>query len=105
MLAQFDSSDDVLRITLNGRLTFAENGEFRQVVDAIGQAGGTNVVFDLEGLSYIDSAGMGMLLVARDAAAACGAAVALSRAVGQVGRMLQLAKFADFFNLEHCAQV
>lgn len=105
MLAQFNSSDDVLRITLNGRLTFAENGEFRRVVEAIGQSSGTNVVFDLEGLNYIDSAGMGMLLVARDAAAICGAGVALERAAGQVGRMLQLAQFADFFSLEHCAQV
>jgi|AGTN01.1.fsa_nt_gi Anti-anti-sigma regulatory factor (antagonist of anti-sigma factor) len=100
MLAQFDSSDTVLRIALNGRLTFAENGAFRQVVEAIGQAGKAEVVFDLGGLDFIDSAGMGMLLVARDAAGAQAGGIRLRRAGGQVGRMLHLAKFADFFTLE-----
>lgn len=100
MLAEIETLDDSLRIILNGRLTFAENGEFRRVVDALGRDGASAVVFDMAGLDFIDSAGMGMLLVARDQVAARGGRIALRAAAGQVGRMLELAKFADFFTME-----
>lgn len=106
MQTQFDLADQAATIHLHGRLTFAENGAFRQVVETLEQAGRERVVFDLAQLGYIDSAGMGMLLVARDLAAARGGAVTLANADGQVARMLRLAKFSDFFTLEFgCAQV
>lgn len=106
MQTQFDISDQAATIHLHGRLTFAENSAFRKVVETLEQAGRDQVVFDLAQLDYIDSSGMGMLLVARDMAAARGGAVTLANADGQVARMLRLAKFNDFFTLDfRCAQV
>ena len=106
MQTQFDISDQAAIIRLHGRLTFAENSAFRQVVESLHQAGCDQVVFDLAQLDYIDSSGMGMLLVARDMAAARGGAVTLANADGQVARMLRLAKFSDFFTVDFpCAQV
>lgn len=106
MHTHFDISDQIATIQLHGRLTFAENSAFRQVVETLEQAGREQVVFDLARLDYIDSAGMGMLLVARDLAAGRGGAVTLANAEGQVARMLRLAKFGDFFTLNFaCAQV
>lgn len=103
---QFDITDQGATVRLNGRLTFAENSAFRRVVEALEHSGRDQVVFDLSRLDHIDSAGMGMLLVARDLAAAQGGAVTLANAEGQVARMLRLAKFGDFFTLDaHCAQV
>lgn len=87
-------------ITLNGRLTFAENGDFRQMLAGLEQSVATMVVLDLGGLDFMDSTGMGMLLVARDTVAGLGGQVALRNAHGQVGRMLELAKFRDFFIME-----
>lgn len=106
MLAQFDTTADAAVIHLSGRLTFAENSAFRRVVEGLQHAGSDDVVIDLAELDFIDSAGMGMLLVARDLTAARGGRVRLGNASGQVARMLQLAKFGDFFTLDFdCAQV
>lgn len=106
MQTQCDITEQAATIHLAGRLTFAENSAFRQVVEAVAQAGRDHVIFDLDRLDYIDSAGMGMLLVARDLAAGRGGRVTLANADGQVARMLRLAKFSDFFTLDvSCAQV
>lgn len=106
MLAQFDTTAQAATFHLNGRLTFAENSAFRRVVEGIGQCGRDRVVLDLGGLDFIDSAGMGMLLVARDLVTSRGGGISLRAAEGQVARMLRLAKFGDFFTLDFdCAQV
>lgn len=106
MQAQLDTTASTATIRLSGRLTFAENTLFRRVVDDLEQSGCDQVVIDLEALNYIDSAGMGMLLVARDLTAARGGRVALSNAAGQVARMLRLSRFDDFFTVDFaCAQV
>lgn len=106
MHAQFDTTVTTATVRLSGQLTFAENGAFRRVVEDLEQSGRGEVVIDLGPLAFIDSAGMGMLLVARDLTAARGGRVVLSNAGGQVARMLRLAKFGDFFTLDFdCAQV
>lgn len=106
MLAHLDTNAEAALVQLSGRLTFAENGAFRQVVEGLQHSARDQVVIDLGGLDFIDSAGMGMLLVARDLVAAQGGSVRLRNAAGQVARMLRLAKFSDFFTLDFdCAQV
>lgn len=100
MHAQIQASAAAIVVSLNGRLTFAENSAFRRVVEGLEQNPRPQVVFDLSGLDFVDSAGMGMLLVARDLTAARGGQVTLRAAVGQVARMLRLAKFGDFFTLD-----
>lgn len=94
---RIDHSGDSARVTLDGRLTFGENAAFRRVVEDL--SGGTTdeVVFDLAGMDYIDSAGLGMLMVAREAVIEGGGRAVIANAHGQVGRMLELARFGDFF--------
>lgn len=106
MHSQIEISSDTATVALRGRLTFAENAAFRRVVEGLEQHGGSNVVIDMGAVEFMDSAGMGLLLVARDVVAARGGRVSLRAASGQVARMLRLAKFGDFFTLDFdCAQV
>lgn len=106
MQARFDITADAATIHLEGRLTFAESGPFRHVVERLDGTACGRVVIDLTRLDYIDSAGMGLLLVARDRSAARGAGMRLANAHGQVERVLRLARFQDFFTLDGCcAQV
>ncbi len=100
MHTHLDTRDDVAIVTLSGRLTFAENAAFRRVVEAVAQQTCRDVVLDLSGLDFLDSAGMGMLLVVRDLVAGRGGRATLRGADGQVARMLLLAKFGDFFALD-----
>lgn len=87
-------------IALEGRLTFTENGDFRRTLAGLEQGAIDTVVLDLTALDFMDSTGMGMLLVARDVVVGRGGQVVLRNAKGQVGRMLDLAKFSDFFTME-----
>ncbi|HSV28124.1 MAG TPA: STAS domain-containing protein [Candidatus Omnitrophota bacterium] len=87
-----------VEIRLAGELTFAQHRKFRQVVANIEQTTPAHVTFDLSRVEYIDAAGLGLLLVARDAVSNKGGRSALAGAQGQVGRMLAVARFSDIFN-------
>lgn len=99
-----DAAAETVSVDFAGQLTFAENGEFRRVLAGLDDGPADEVVFDLSDLRFIDSSGMGLLLVARESVGARGGRITLRNAQGQVRRMLNLAKFDDFFALAHCAQ-
>lgn len=93
----FHSTDNGARITLTGRLTFGENAAFRRIVERLDGEVEGEIVFDLADMDYIDSAGLGMLMVAREEVVTRGGTARIANAHGHVGRMLELARFGDFF--------
>ncbi len=88
-----------LRLALRGRLTFAENGDFRGVLARLCESAAPigRVEVDLGDVEFIDSAGLGLLLQARDAVRKCQGDIALVEARGQVNRMLGLVCYQDLF--------
>lgn len=90
----------VKEIQLKGRLTFADNKAFKEVVSSVEEHNGDACVFDLVELEYIDSAGLGMLILARDAAANNSQDLRLRGAQGQVQQMLRISKFETFMTIE-----
>ena len=93
-------NDKIKEIALSGRLTFADNKVFREVVSNVEGTSGGACVFDLGDLEYIDSAGLGMLILARDAAAGKKLELKLRGAQGQVQQMLRISKFETFMTIE-----
>lgn len=91
----FSTNGKAAQIRLRGQLTFAQHRKFRNVVSDIERERPEHVVVDLSEVDYIDAAGLGLLLVARDAVK--GKKVKLTGAQGQVGRMLQVARVSDLF--------
>ncbi len=91
---------DCTLVRLGGRLTFAENQDFRRMIATLDQSKAMQVIIDLGGLDYIDVAGLGMLLAARDDIVGRGGRVLLRNPAAQVGRMLDLARFSDFFDVQ-----
>ncbi|MEO0036570.1 MAG: hypothetical protein RLZZ501_2593 [Pseudomonadota bacterium] len=89
-----------LRVALKGRLTFTENEAFRRMLAALSAAPGAaaRIAFDLAEVSFIDSAGLGLLLHARDCWRGRDGRVTLAGADGQVARMLTLARFDALFD-------
>jgi anti-sigma B factor antagonist len=55
--------EDVVVLTLKGRLTIAESSSLREAVTQITAASKNNVVMDLSALEYIDSTGLGNLVI------------------------------------------
>jgi len=90
-------NDGSAEIHLHGELTFAQHRKFRHVVSKLKSHAPGQVVVNLSKVEYIDAAGLGLLLVARDTVSDKGGAMELKGAQGQVGRMLRVARFSDLF--------
>ncbi|WP_255448576.1 STAS domain-containing protein [Telmatospirillum sp. J64-1] len=90
----------VMEVAISGRLTFADHGSFREVVSRLSSCSGGEMVLDLSRVEFIDSAGLGMLLLAREGAENDRVKLTLRGAQGQVKRMLDVARFDSLFILE-----
>lgn len=86
-----------LNVTLEGRFTFSDNGEFRKVLEAINDPGVQRIVLHMEKVEFIDSAALGMLLLAEEEASRLNKALAISGAHGQVKRIFTMARFNEIF--------
>ncbi len=87
-------------VILNGRLTFADYTVFKEITDSIQESTYRNFTINLKRLDFIDSAGLGMLLIARDKAKEKSGYIILKGAQGQVKKMLDLGKFEKLFSIE-----
>lgn len=94
------STDQGLNISLTGRMTLIDHDKFRAVVDSIERLNGGICIFDLRGLEFIDSSGLGMFLIARDVAQPKGVDIQLHGAQDAVRRILQIAKFHTLFKID-----
>ena len=87
-------------IALRGEFTFADHEAYRGVTDAFRAAANGHIVIDLSGLSFVDSAGLGMLLIARQVAEKVKSSLVLRGAREQVRHMLSVAKFDTIMTIE-----
>lgn len=92
---QFTSTDqgNFQEVFLEGRFVFSDNENFRQIIKEMDDQQSKQLVLNLQGLEFIDSAGLGMLLIARETAEKKQIGLKLRSARGQVREMLELSKF------------
>jgi anti-anti-sigma factor len=88
------------RIAVSGEFTFTDQAPFKDVITELFQAKGAAVSIDLSKLEFIDSAGLGMLLLARDEAKKSERELILMHPAGQVKRMFGVTKFNKLFTVE-----
>ncbi|TAN55258.1 MAG: anti-sigma factor antagonist [Rhodospirillales bacterium] len=89
-----------LVFVLSGRMTFKDHKLFREILTDVAKKNYQRAVFDLNRLDFIDSFGVGMLLIVKDAAENRSKVVVLRRPQGQVEHMVQIAKLAKLFTME-----
>ena len=99
---QYESAerDGVIVVTLHGRITYSDHPSFRNVIGQIRDAAAQKVVFEMADVEFIDSAGLGMLLMVRDTASQKKTEVVLRRPCGQVQRIFASSKFDTLFTIE-----
>jgi anti-anti-sigma factor len=90
LLTEFQN--DLFTAKIADRLTFADHGQFRKLLDEVKTSGCRKVVFDLSDLSVVDSSGLGMLMIAIDDSKKAGWKLSVSGAQGSVLQLLQLSK-------------
>ena len=93
-------SEDGARAFISGDFTFADHNGFKEMMTKLLAANQPSIVIDLSSLDFIDSAGLGMLLLVRDEAGKASRALTLKGPHGQVKRLFDLTKFDTLFAIE-----
>jgi anti-anti-sigma factor len=95
-----ETGPGITEIALRGRMTFSDHEKFRHVMAAFQGPEGHHMVFDLTGLEFVDSSGLGMLIIARDTAQNKQLEFTLRGARDNVRRLMEIAKFNRMFVMQ-----
>jgi HptB-dependent secretion and biofilm anti anti-sigma factor len=98
MQMQIDRNNGL--ISVSGEFTFTDHGPFKRMITEMFETKGNAIIIDLSKLQFIDSAGLGMLLLARDEAKKANRELVLKNPSGQVKRMFGVTKFDKLFTVE-----
>lgn len=91
--------DDTCDVMLNGKFTFADHPEFRAVLQYIADPNVRHVILRMARLEFVDSAALGMLLLANDEAKKHHKRLIISGANSQVKKMFNMARFNTLFTM------
>jgi len=93
-------AQDSTEIRLQGRMTFSDHDTFRSVIAAFDRPAGHRIIFDLSGLDFVDSSGLGMFIIARDTAQKKNLDFAMRGARDDVQRLITVAKLHKMFTID-----
>jgi HptB-dependent secretion and biofilm anti anti-sigma factor len=96
----FEFNHDDASVSLSGEFTFTDHIAFKAIASRLFERQGKPIVIDLAKLEFIDSAGLGMLLIVREEADKAQRSLVLRGPSGQVKRMFEVTKFATLFTVE-----
>ena len=93
------SREGVVILSLKGRLTVGEASAVREKVSAVAAAGSVNVVLNLEHVEYIDSTGLGALVICFTSLKKAGGALKLVNPNKRNVELLLLTKLHTIFEV------
>lgn len=91
--------DNGLHIKFTDQLTFTDNQKFKAVLSLLGQENPRFIELDFAEVTFIDSAGLGMLLLLRDQCQNRHIPVSIHSAQGQVEKVFMISKFDQLFSM------
>ncbi|WP_138378837.1 STAS domain-containing protein [Luteithermobacter gelatinilyticus] len=100
MRYQLIKKNGVNEAKLREKVTFSDLEEFREMIDHMLAERAVENIIDLSEVDFIDSAGLGMLLLARDEISKASSRLILRGPQGQVKRMFVVARFDKMFDIE-----
>lgn len=95
-----NSNEHHREMSLSGRLTFSDHQAFREITNTLEAPGPQKCSINLSGLEFIDSAGLGLLLLVSEAAKEHNITVSLRGARDQVNKMLEITRFNEVIPVE-----
>ena len=100
MNANFTTDSETAVIRLTGRFDFSRHREFRNCYEAaLKEPALRRIDVDLQGVEYLDSSALGMLLLLKERADARALPVTLLNCAGVVKEILDVANFGTMFTL------
>lgn len=97
---QLRQTADALEIHASDKLTMRDHEVFQEIVGRFGAGRERRVVIDLSKVDFIDSAGFGLLLVARDHAERAGMTLSLRKPQPHILQLLELGDFGRIMPIE-----
>ncbi len=95
-----ESGDEIgLRLCVSGRLTFNDHLEMKNITRHIITAQIKHFTFDFSNLDFIDSAGIGMLLIIASEVKSIGGLFIVENPCGHVARVFEAAKIRDMITI------
>ena len=91
---------DGVEVQLSGSFTFRDHDTFFEVVSMIKTGYNKKMVFNFADCDFLDSAALGMLVIAHDEAAAKEVALSIKGAKGKVKDVLYAARFDTLYDFE-----
>jgi len=95
-----ESTPDGVVISLRGSFTFKDHHGFRAVLDALAAARGNHRLLDLSRVDFLDSAALGMLLIAEEETARAHGKLTLRSPSAQIARLFELSAMDTLFKIE-----
>ena len=100
MLVRRRTVDGVDVVELSGKITIGEGEvELRREIGDLIEGGHTKLLLSLEGVSFMDSAGLGELMACYKRARAKGGTIKILRPSGKVADLLSLTKITEIFEV------
>ena len=99
MQSKICSYEDLVLVRLKGRCTFSSLSQFEEVLDLIRQRPVSHYEIHLGELEYIDSSGVGMLLMLHEACEKKHSTLTLVKPSVQVMKVLRLTRLEQMFNI------
>jgi len=93
MQDSISTSNGSVTITIADKLTFEDHDNFRSLLKVIESEENNSCTINLKDLNTIDSAGLGMLMIAFEAAEKTGTSFQIHQPDGQVKRLLEISEF------------
>jgi HptB-dependent secretion and biofilm anti anti-sigma factor len=93
-------TDTVYEAQLSDRLSFSDNSAFRKLLNDMLASKARHWVLDLSTLVSVDSAGLGMFIIALDAAKKAGLSLTLRSPTGHVKNLIELSKMDKLITVE-----
>lgn len=98
---QTRTSPDGIEVKLSGRLEFTDHDRLREIVELLERPAGRRFVVDLQTLDFIDSAGLGMLLILQEEAEQRNIKFVVRNPRNEVNRSLELARIGEIITIEN----
>ena len=93
-------SADVFEITLPKRFTFDDSHRFNQILTKLPNNDCNVVTINMAETQFMDSAGLGMLLLARDEAGKMNKSLTLKSPQAYIKKLFHVSRFNELFTIE-----
>lgn len=91
---------DGKEIVISNSFTFRDHDTFFEIVSLIKNGQDKKIVFNMAGCDFIDSAALGMFVIAHDEASSKGVSLSIKGVQGKVKDVMYAARFDSLYTFE-----